>query len=60
MPLFANEVRNGPASSDKYHSTANQAAMCMVLCLPISLSHILLALNLPSKQIVQTENMQQK
>ena len=26
MPLFANEVKNGPASSDKYHSTANQGS----------------------------------
>ena len=49
MPLFANEVRNGPASSDKYHSTANQAVMCMVLCLPIfPIPHFLFASTKPT------------
>ena len=56
MPLFAKEVRNGPASSEKDHSTANKGSSHVLGIMPahLPLFHIfLLAPNLPSKQIVQ-------
>ena len=65
VPVYANRVRNGPASAVKaVLQPAKAAAMCAAPCAqthpPPPIPLLLLAQNLSSKQIAPIDNMRPK